>query len=289
MEKQLLKKSLYALICLFIFNGAFAQKKAAYVIYNSKGKKVSYSKMLKTLAKQDIVMFGELHNNAIAHWLELEVTKDLDTKRNLVLGAEMYEADNQDALNSYLSGDYTYKQLDSAARLWNNNKTDYAPLVDYAKENKLKFIATNIPRRYASKVHKGGFEALDTLSDLEKSWMAPLPMQFDSTLPTYVDILAMMGEHGSMNLVRAQATKDATMAHFLYTNYVPGSLFLHYNGSYHSNKKEGIVWYLKQANANLNIGNIAVVSQANVYSLLEENKGLADFIICVDEDMTPTY
>jgi uncharacterized iron-regulated protein len=289
MEKYPMRKIMFALVCLFIFSGAMAQKKAAYVIYNSKGKKVSYSKMLKTLAKQDIVMFGELHNNAIAHWLELEVTKDLGAKRNLVLGAEMYEADNQNALNSYLSSEYTYKQLDSAARLWNNNKTDYAPLVDYAKDNNLKFIATNIPRRYASKVHKGGFEALDTLSDLEKSWIAPLPMQFDSTMPTYVDILSMMGEHGSMNLVRAQATKDATMAHFLYTNYVPGSLFLHYNGSYHSNKKEGIVWYLKQVNSNLNIGNIAVVSQSDIYKLSDESKDLADFIICVDEDMTPTY
>jgi hypothetical protein len=138
-------------------------------------------------------------------------------------------------------------------------------------------------------VHKGGFESLDTLTELEKSWIAPLPMLFDSTMPTYVDILSMMGEHGSMNLVRAQATKDATMAHFLYSNFVPGSLFLHYNGSYHSNKKEGIVWYLKQANSNLNIGNIAVVSQSDIYKLSDESKGLADFIICVDEDMTPTY
>ena len=156
-----MRKIMFALVGLFIFSGAMAQKNAAYVIYNSKGKKVSYSKMLKTLAKQDIVMFGELHNNAIAHWLELEVTKDLGAKRNLVLGAEMYEADNQNALNSYLSSEYTYKQLDSAARLWNNNKTDYAPLVDYAKDNNLKFIATNIPRRYASKEKKGGIEKIE--------------------------------------------------------------------------------------------------------------------------------
>jgi uncharacterized iron-regulated protein len=88
MEKYPMRKIMLALLCLFIFSGAMAQKKAAYVIYNSNGKKVSYSKMLKTLAKQDIVMFGELHNNAIAHWLELEVTKDLGAKRNLVLGAE---------------------------------------------------------------------------------------------------------------------------------------------------------------------------------------------------------
>ena len=47
------------------------------------------------------------------------------------------------------------------ARLWNNFKTDYKPLVDFAKDNNLKFIATNIPRRFASLVFKGGFEVLE--------------------------------------------------------------------------------------------------------------------------------
>jgi uncharacterized iron-regulated protein len=42
------------------------------------------------------------------------------------------------------------KQLDSTARLWKNYKTDYKPLVDFAKENYFDFIATNMPRRYAS-------------------------------------------------------------------------------------------------------------------------------------------
>lgn len=266
-----------------------AQSKPAYKIYTSKGKKISYTKMVKKLAPNDMVFFGELHNNAIAHWLELEITKDLISKRDLVLGAEMYERDNQEALNLFLNSTYSYKQLDSAARLWPNNKTDYAPLVNFAKTNSIKFVATNIPRRDASLVYKGGFAALDTLSDLEKTWVAPLPIQFDSTLPTYVAILEMMGDHGSMDLVRAQAIKDATMAYSIYSNWQDNKLFLHYNGSYHSNYKEGIVWYLLQTNPDLKIGNIAVVSQADLSKLSKENKGIADYIICVDEDMTNTY
>jgi uncharacterized iron-regulated protein len=266
-----------------------AQNKPAYTIFSGKGKKVTYSKMTKNLETMDMVFFGELHNNAIAHWLELELTKDLYQKRDLVLGAEMYERDNQEALTSFITGEYTYKQLDSAARLWPNNKTDYAPLVNYAKENKLNFVATNIPRRYASMVYKGGFDALDTLPQNEKQWIAPLPIVFDSTLPTYVAILAMMGDHGSMDLVRAQAIKDATMAFSIYSNWKQEQLFLHYNGSYHSNQKEGIVWYLLQKNPELKIGTIAVVSQAQLGKLDEENKHLADYIICVDEDMTNTY
>mgnify|MGYP001004127946 CR=1 FL=1 len=118
------------------------------------------------------------------------------------------------------------KGLDSLARLWNNYKTDYKPLVDFAKANNLRFTATNIPRRYASMVYRSGFSALDTLRNLEKSWMAPLPMAFDASLPTYQSILKMMGPHGSPKLVMSQATKDATMAHFILKHYTIGSLFL---------------------------------------------------------------
>ena len=60
--------------------------------------------MLKTLEDKDMVLFGELHNNPIAHWLQYELTADLHTKRQLILGAEMIEADNQDELDDYLSG-----------------------------------------------------------------------------------------------------------------------------------------------------------------------------------------
>lgn len=276
-------------LVLLLIAGNLMGQKPAYVIYNSKGKKVSYNKMIKELAKKDIVLFGELHDNPIAHWLQYEATSELDKKRELVLGAEMLEADNQDFLDNYLKDSISYKQLDSLARLWTNYKTDYAPLVDYAKDNKIPFVATNIPRRYAKMVFRGGFEALDTLSVQEKEWIATLPIPFDSELPTYKNILVMMGDHGSPELVKAQAIKDATMAHFILNNYQESKLFIHYNGAYHSDNYEGILWYLKQERTDLNYGTITTVSQENIGKLSNENKNVADFIICVDSDMTTTY
>lgn len=281
----------YLLIVLLLLSKTltFAQQKPAYVLYNSEGKKTSYKKMIKELAKKDILLFGEFHNNAIAHWLELSVAKDLSEKRNLIFGAEMFEADNQQALNDYLAGKLTAKGLDSTARLWSNYKTDYAPIVNFAKEKNAVFVATNIPRRYASMVSKKGFESLDTLSALEKTWIAPLPMDYDSTLPGYVKMVEMMGGHGGANMPKAQATKDATMAYFILQNFKPGYLFIHYNGSFHSDNYDGINWYLKRKQPDLKYATITTVSQKNIKELLAENKGKADYIICVDEDMTNTY
>jgi uncharacterized iron-regulated protein len=284
-----MKKNLLILFILYLPTWIFAQQKPAYILYNAQGKKISYYKMIKQLAQKDIVLFGEFHNNAISHWLELAVAKDLAEKRTLTFGAEMFEADNQQALNDYLAGKISAKGLDSAARLWKNYNTDYAPIVNFAREKKFVFIATNIPRRYASLVSKKGFEALDTLSALEKTWIAPLPVDYDANLPGYVKMIEMMGGHGGPNMPKAQASKDATMAYFILQNFKPGNLFIHYNGAFHSENYDGINWYLKRKQPDLKYATITTISQKNIKALLAENKGKADYIICVDEDMTNTY
>lgn len=278
---------LSALACSFL---VFAQQKQAYVMYNAKGKKISYHHMLKQLKSKDIVLFGEYHNNPISHWLQLELVKDLHQSRPLTMGAEMFEQDNQPELDAYLQGKLSAKGLDSNARLWPNYKTDYAPLVNFAKENKIQFAATNVPRRYASMVSRLGFDALDTIAPAAKAWMAPIPISYDSTLPGYRKMLEMMPGHKNASFFpKAQALKDATMSHFILKYFVPGNLFVHFNGSYHSENYEGILWYLKQSNANLKYATITTVSQGKLQKLLAENRGKADFIICVDEDMTSTY
>lgn len=279
------------LAIVFLLNSLLltAQDKPAYQIFDKNGKKVKYEKMLKGAAKAEVLFFGEFHDNPIIHWLQFEATRDLAKSNHLVLGAEMFEADNQSQLNDYLSGKINQKALDTVARLWNNYKTDYKPLVDLAKENKLSFIATNVPRKYASLVYKNGFGALDVLTDEEKRWMAPLPIAYDPNLPGYVKMLEMMGGHGGDNLPKAQAIKDATMSYFISKNLQPNTLFIHYNGSYHSDNYDGINWYLKKTNPNLNIVTIASVSQKEVSELEKENVGKADFIIVVDEDMTKTF
>lgn len=289
--------SIVLLFNIFLINSLSAQNKPAYVLYDKKGNKVSYEKMIRSFKKTDVILFGEFHDNPISHWLELEVTKDLHTLFKLNLGAEMIETDNQAVLSKYLHDSIDQVAFDTLARLWNNYKTDYKPLVDFAKDSGLNFIATNVPRRYAKMVNKGGFEALDTLSSSEKAWMAPLPFAFDPELPRYKFMLEMMGGHGSPNMVKAQALKDATMAHNIMLN-IPAKKrwkkkskdkFLHFNGAYHSDYFEGIMWHLLQMNSKLKIKTISTVMSSDPNKLNPEDIGKADFIICVDADMTRTY
>lgn len=266
-----------------------AQELRAYRLFDGAGKRSDFGRMQKAIAKADVVLFGELHNSSIAHWLQLETAKYQVPLRGMVMGAEMVEADDQAALDRYLKGEIDAKALDTLVRLWNNHATDYAPLVNLAKDKGVPFVATNVPRRYASMVYKKGLTALDTLPDADKAWMAPLPIAYDPELKGYKDMLSMMGGHGGDNLPKAQALKDATMAHFILRNRKDGQLFLHFNGAYHSDRQEGIVWYLRQARPELRIVTISTVQQADVSKLEAEHRGKADFILCVDEDVPGSY
>ncbi|PJX21534.1 iron-regulated protein [Psychroflexus sp. S27] len=285
------KLRLCLILSLLFSISTFAQHKAAYKLVDQNGKEIAYQEMIETLKDVDVVLFGEFHDNPISHWLQYEVVKSLhDENINIKLGAEMFEADQQEALNAYLSDEFSAKQLQDSIKLWPNYKTDYKPLVDFAKTNSLEFIATNIPRRFASDVYKkGGFKALDELSSKQKSWIAPMPVPFDIELRSYQDMLKMMGDHGGVDIVKAQAIKDATMAHFILKDLLPNEVFIHFNGSYHSNYFEGIFWYLKQYREEVRIKTITTVEQQQLKKLDEKNKNLADYVIIVDENMTKTY
>lgn len=289
-----MKKIYFPIFLLAIFLVSMKGDKAAYQIYDLKGKKTSWEKMLKETQDADIIFFGELHNNPICHWLQLELTSAIyeGKQDKLVLGAEMFESDGQLILDEYISGKISTSNFESQARLWPNYETDYKPLVEFAKEHQLKFVASNVPRRYASVVFREGFEGLDSISKHAKYFIAPLPIPYDPALPGYAAMAEMgggMGGHGAANLPKAQAIKDATMAHFILENLSEGNTLIHYNGTYHSNDFEGILWYINQYRPGLKIVTIASAEQADIEELDEDNSGVANYMIVVPETMTKTH
>jgi uncharacterized iron-regulated protein len=277
---------------------AYSQDKPAYKIFTGEGRKADYDDILKVAAKSDVVFFGELHDNPIAHWLELEITKSLFAARgkDLILSAEMFERDNQILIDEYFAGIIKESSFESEVRLWKNYATDYKPLLNFAKENGLKFVASNIPRRYASVVSSGGFEALQKVAPEELKYIAPLPVEYDPELACYKEMLSMDGSIGgamsgkvSENLPKAQAIKDATMANSIVNNWQKGQLVIHYNGSYHSDRHMGILWYLNINNPSMKVATISTVLQDDIDKMSEENKGMADFVIVIPTSMTRTY
>ena len=288
-------KSKLLLIAVLLITATTAMAQDAFKIYAKNGKEVTYEKMVKDLAKSDIILIGELHNNPISHWIQLRVTKDVFEKNEKVtLGAEMFETDNQLLIDEYFAGSIRTKDFEKVMRLWDNYKTDYKPLLEFAHDNELKFIATNIPRRYASIVSRKGFEGLDVLTDASKAYIAPLPIVFDTTNPSVVKMMNMDFGHGkggdqALGMAKSQSSKDATMAHFILENKEKKTTFIHYQGDFHSSNYGGIYWYLKNQDSGLDIITISTVEADGELKFEEEYAEMADFILVVTSDMTKTY
>jgi uncharacterized iron-regulated protein len=268
-------------------NGAISQW------YGANGKKSDFSKVLKTCQEADIVLFGELHNNVVAHWYQLQVFRGLYTQYpgKVKLGMEMLETHQQAAVDSFLGGLLTTETFLKSQNFWPNHKTDYHPLLEDAQKKSIPVIATNVPRKYARIVIKMGMQALDTLSAKEKRLFTPLPYPVDTTLNCYRNLLSM--GHGTQasgyQFASAQALKDATMAHFILQNFNEGEKFLHLNGAYHSDYFESIVWYLKKAKPNLKIVVLSTNETEGLSAPNAEERKKGNFILVTDPDAPKSY
>lgn len=287
------QKTLYALlIYMTMITPAWAQgNPLLYKLFDKNGKSVTWKKVLKKSVKAEVVFFGEYHDDPVIHYLQLQLFKHLiESGGNRALGLEMFEWQDADVLNAYMTGKIDKKTfLSESKSLWTNYKTDYSPMVELAKSKGITVFASNVPRAWASAVFRGGFEVLDTIDSPLKQYLPPLPIPYDAGLPGYRNMLKIAHGHGGENLPKAQALKDAAMAWSVVNHLENGFKILHLNGTYHTNHFEGIIWYLEKYRPQTRYLTIAVVRQPDVRRLKKEFMGLADFIIAVPDDMIRTH
>ncbi|MVN79015.1 iron-regulated protein [Hymenobacter sp. HMF4947] len=297
---MLTRLACYCLLFLPLLAFVPAGDRPAYRLFTAQGQVADYDQMLAQLAQADVVLFGEQHNDPMAHWLELQVAKDLAKAKGpgqLVLGMEMFERDVQPLVAQYAAGTLPDSAFERQSRPWPNYATDYRPLLQFAREEKIAIVGTNAPRRYAQQVARGSLAALDKLPAAEKAYFTPLPLKVDYDLPGYKKMTAMFGGDasahgggGARNIIQAQALKDATMATYIRRSLGPGQTLLHLNGSYHSDNHDGIVAYLRaDSKKPLRIQTLSVVTQSQLQQVDKENVALADYLIVVPDDMTKTY
>lgn len=274
--------------------GLIAQDKPAYLFYSPKGKVLSYGAVLKTLQKADVVLFGETHDDPIAHWLAYELVRDLAHLKpeSLLVGMEMAEADQQETFLRYLKGEIlTLDKLASETSLWPNFRTDYAPVLEFCRKNNIPFYATNAPQALVKAVSRQGASALETMAPGMRRHIAPLPLPRLDTLSCYRRLDSLAQAHG-MNpepFRLAQMLRDATMAHHIHQAWKPGTLFFHLNGRYHSDYHEGIAAYLRLYGPGLKVVVITTEEVPDPTRYKPTPPYAADVFLVVSETMTRTH
>ncbi len=86
-----------------IFSGCASGDISVFKVLENGGGDANIEKITEKVKNADIILFGELHNNSMAHWLELRLTKELHKMYGdkLVVGSEMFEADTQIMIDEY--------------------------------------------------------------------------------------------------------------------------------------------------------------------------------------------
>jgi uncharacterized iron-regulated protein len=295
------KISLLLIAILFMNISAFTQiSESNYRIYDATGNTASIAQIFEAAGKSDVVFLGENHDDSVAHFLQAEILKNLQAsnagKRNVALSLEMFERDVQIVLDEYLKDLITEKKFLDDSRPWNNYKTDYRPLVEYAKQNKLPVIAANAPRRYINMVSRGGRETLEKLSPEAKRWLSPLPYAQPSE--QYAKkFTALMGGTSSMNhgvskILDSQALWDATMAFSIseFLKKQKNALVVHLNGSFHTENRLGTAEQLLKLNPKSKILVVTMRYEEDFTKFDKaKHENLGDFVILTDSKTPRSY
>jgi uncharacterized iron-regulated protein len=129
--------------------------------------------LLDRLARADVVFVGETHLDDVTHRVELAILEGLHARRdgNVVLSMEMFERDEQAALDDYLAGRCDEAAFLERVDVWGNYASDYRPLIEFARTHGVPVVAANTPVGLRRKVASGGRAALEGLAPDERRLM----------------------------------------------------------------------------------------------------------------------
>lgn len=294
-----MKKILGILFVLIVMNFTIFEQnqkisEANYRIFDAQGNSATLEKIIDSLKNVDVVFLGEQHDDATAHYLQELIFRKAFEKygkeRKVALTLEMFERDVQTVVDEYLKDQIPENHFLLSSRPWGNYKTDYRPLVEFAKTNKIPVIAANAPRRYVNMVSRLGRDSLNSLSPEAKKWLAPLP--FGEASDAYAKKFgALMGQSDSMTPLRhspmlnSQSLWDATMAFSIaeQLKHLKDPLIINLNGSFHSENRLGTPEHLLKYNKKAEFLVVTMRYEEN-FTTFDKTKheNLGDFVILTD-------
>lgn len=131
--------------------------------------------ILQQLLKARIVYLGETHDSIEDHQAQLAIIQEMQRQnRKIAIGLEMFQRPFQSVLDQYLAGKLTEEQLIEQTEYnqrWRFPWEYYAPIVRFAKENKLRILALNTPTEVTIKV---AMQGLETLTAEERKHIPPV-------------------------------------------------------------------------------------------------------------------
>jgi len=253
-----------------------------------------FEMMTADLARADVVLVGEQHDDPNTHRLELAVLEAL-ARRNVAvtLSLEMFERDVQGPVDTYMSGSSAEDEFLKNSRPWPRYATDYRPLLELARAHRWPVIAANVPRRIAADVAKTGKPAVDALNPTDRSLTAAdLRCPHDAYYDRFAEQMGghqtasgSSGDATTEHYYLAQCVKDETMAESIAAAFAkmegrPG-VIVHITGAFHSDFGEGTVERVRRRLASRRVVTVSMIPVDNLDTVAPEGADMkrADYLV----------
>ncbi len=186
------------------------------ILHTSSGHYIGQQQLFNSLAHYPLVYVGEVHDNPASHRLELEILKAMQLRHpgQFSLGMEMFNSEQQPALDLWVAGELNEKEFLRKSRWYENWGGDfelYRELLEYCRDHRIAVIGLNATRETGRKVSMTALHQLDS----EVREMLP---EMDMSDPYQRQMVkAIFGSHGVgatllESFQRRQTLWDETMA-----------------------------------------------------------------------------
>jgi uncharacterized iron-regulated protein len=135
-----------------------------YTLTVDSPRSISGSELLAEIARRDVVLLGEQHDDTDHHQWQLQTLAALYMLRpQMVIGFESFPRRVQPVLDKWITGELTVKQFLEETeweKVWTFPPELYLPLFQFARINRIPMVALNVQRTLTEAITDKGWDAV---------------------------------------------------------------------------------------------------------------------------------
>lgn len=186
-----------------------------HILHVATGEMLDFRQLIEKLEQTRVVFIGEQHDHAGHHQMQLEVISALAKRQEVAIGLEMFQAEDQQALDDWTAGTSSVEEF---RQIYQRNWgwwSLYEPIFTYARQEQIPMVGLNLPRSITRQVALSGFSSLD---QEQVSFLGGMTCSVDATYEDFIRRAIGSHGHGSfdfLNFCEAQLVWDKAMARYM--------------------------------------------------------------------------
>ncbi len=254
----------------------------------SNGMILTWASLIDAIARADVVVLGEEHDDSVAHRFQLAVISQvLASWPRTAVALEMLERHQQSEVDDYLSGKLTEVAFLEAVAPGEDSSRQFAefylPMIDAAREEDASVVAANAPRKFVRMARTQGWDGIaDQPEYRENLYVVPKSIDQGPYRTRIEELMRSNGKEPTREAVdevlRAQQVWDSTMADSTLQALRHADKVVLVIGRFHGDFAGGTVEQIQKHNALARVLYVSTINE-NARRLRPEDVGRADMVV----------